>query len=169
MTSSSSSDNALDLLIRDHRSLQQLFDQYEAQHGNAPPEEKQALADEICEQFTRHADLEEQWFYPAARKALADGDLIDEAEVEHASARELIAQIRAMHPGEPLYDAKVRVLGEQVAHHVEEEEKEMFPAVEKTGLDLDAIGQQMLAAKASSQRGINGGRARGSSGQSAHR
>ena len=81
------------------------------------------------------------------REAIKDSDLMDEALVEHAGAKDLIAQILDMSPGEDLYDAKVTVLSEQIEHHVKEEEEDMFPKVRKSGLDLIALGEQMLARK----------------------
>ena len=81
----------------------------------------------ICNELTVHAQIEEEIFYPAVRKAIDDGDLMDEALVEHAGAKELISQLEAMDPEDELYDAKVTVLGEQIDHHVKEEEGEMFP------------------------------------------
>lgn len=94
-----------------------------------------------------HTQVEEEIFYPAVRRPIHDGDLMDEAVVEHASAKELIAQILAMDPSEDLYDAKVTVLSEQIEHHVKEEEGDMFPKVRKTGVDLDALGEEMAARK----------------------
>ena len=92
--------------------------------------------------------IEEEIFYPAMRSAAADAeDMLDEALVEHASAKDLIAQIQEMDPEDELYDAKVKVLGEQIAHHVKEEEKEMFPIAKKVGLDLVALADEMLARK----------------------
>lgn len=94
-----------------------------------------------------HTQLEEEIFYPAVRRPIHDGDLMDEAVVEHASAKELIAQITAMDPADDLYDAKVKVLSEQIEHHVKEEEGDMFPKVRHTAVDLDALGKEMAARK----------------------
>ena len=88
---------------------------------------------EICVTLTVHATIEEELFYPAAREAEVETDLLDEAEVEHASAKDLIAQIEGMGPDDELYDAKVTVLGEYIDHHVKEEEGEMFPKCRKAG------------------------------------
>jgi len=98
--------------------------------------------------LTAHATIEEEIFYPAARDAGVEGDLLDEAEVEHASAKDLIAQIRSMSPDDDLYDAKVKVLGEYVRHHVEEEEGELFDACRRTGMDLYAIVMPMATRRA---------------------
>lgn len=82
-------------------------------------------------------------------RATADDakDQLDEAEVEHASVKELIAQIMAMDPDDDLYNAKVKVLGEYVDHHVKEEEGKMFPKANKSALELDEIAQQIKARK----------------------
>jgi hemerythrin-like domain-containing protein len=90
-----------------------------------------------------HAEIEEDIFYPAMREALDDELLLDQAEVEHAAARELIEQIESMDPGAALYDAKVLVLGEYIDHHVQEEENEIFPQAEKSGIDLDTLGAEL--------------------------
>jgi hemerythrin-like domain-containing protein len=94
-----------------------------------------------------HAQIEEEIFYPAAREALKEQDLIDEATVEHASAKDLIAQIEQAQAGDELFDAKVIVLGEYIKHHVKEEHNEMFPKLKKTKLDLKALGEQLAERK----------------------
>lgn len=147
MTAKKESNNALDLLVEDHRNVRKLFKEYDKVHEKATAEDKLELVEQICTEFLVHADIEEQIFYPAVRDAIKDEELIDEAEVEHQTARDLIEQIQAMKPDDDLYDAKVRVLGEYVEHHVEEEEKEMFPKVKKAKLDLEAMGQEMKQAK----------------------
>ena len=98
--------------------------------------------------LTVHATAEEEIFYPAARKAIEEEDLLDEAEVEHGSAKDLIAQIESSTPSESLYDAKVKVLGEYIDHHVKEEEGELFPKVKKAKIDLASLGTEMAARKA---------------------
>ena len=137
--------DAIALLESDHREVDSYFDQYENLTGDA---EKKALADKICLALKVHTQIEEEIFYPPAREATGDGDLLDEAVVEHMGAKNLIAEIEAMLPGQPLYDAKVKVLGEQVRHHVDEEEQELFPEVRETDLDLDALGAKLAARKA---------------------
>ena len=101
----------------------------------------------MCKLLTVHAQIEEELFYPAAREALEENEegekLLDEAEVEHASAKELIAQIEDSEEGEDLFEAKVMVLGEYIEHHVKEEENELFPKVSKTDLDLEQLGQEL--------------------------
>lgn len=137
--------DAIALLKADHREVKKMFQDYEKLEEDA---EKQALATQICEALTVHAQIEEEIFYPAAYEALDEDDLIDEAEVEHASAKDLIAQIQASSPAEPLFDAKVKVLGEYIDHHVQEEEGEMFPECRSSDMDLKALGEQMRARKA---------------------
>jgi hemerythrin superfamily protein len=137
--------DAIALLEADHREVDGYFDAFEAASDDA---EKKALADKICLALKVHTQIEEELFYPPAREKTGDGDLIDEAIVEHTGAKTLIAQIEAMRPGQPLYDAKVKVLGEQVRHHVEEEETELFPEVRETKLDLEALGAKLAARKA---------------------
>ena len=141
------SQDAIALLKADHAQVDKLFKQYDklAEEGSA--EERSALAQQICTELTVHTQIEEEIFYTAAREAMDEQDLLDEAEVEHASAKELIAQISGMQPDEPLFDAKVKVLGEYVRHHVKEEQDELFPKVKKTDLDLDALGEQLAERK----------------------
>jgi hemerythrin superfamily protein len=141
--------DAIKLLMQDHKEVKQAFDEYEKLvQAEAAPDEREALALQICEMLTVHATLEEELFYPPARTALGeDADLIDEATVEHASAKDLIAQIEGASPEEALYDAKVKVLGEYIQHHVKEEEGEIFPKIKKAKLDLEALGQEMSARK----------------------
>jgi len=136
--------NAIDLLVADHREVDEYFTAYEELTSDS---DKKALAQKICLALKVHTEIEEELFYPAARNKTGDDDLLDEAVVEHMGAKNLIAEIEAMQPGQPLYDAKVKVLGEQVRHHVEEEEEELFPEVRETNMDLDAIGAKLAARK----------------------
>ncbi len=149
MAPASSADmDAVQLLTEDHEQVRQLFEQYEQLvSSDADAQEKQELAEQICLMLTVHADLEEELFYPAARDALDEQDLLDEAQVEHASARDLIEQIQEMDPTEDLYDAKVKVLGEYVNHHVQEEENELFPKIQDAGIDLEALGEELATRK----------------------
>jgi hypothetical protein len=141
--------DALELLAADHRKVRQLFKDYDRLVDSAALDGGRAwLAESICVQLTVHAALEEEIFYPAARAALMPTDLVDEASIEHGSARELIERIRAMDADDELYNATVRVLGEYIDHHVREEEGELFPAVRGTGLDLLELGLEMSDRKA---------------------
>jgi hemerythrin superfamily protein len=136
--------DAIKLLKADHKEVKTWFKQYEDLEADA---DKQALAERICLALTVHAQIEEEIFYPAARAAIDDADLFDEAEVEHGTAKQLIAEIQAMKVGDRLFDAKVIVLGEYIDHHVEEEENEMFPEARDSDLDLKALGIQLAARK----------------------
>jgi hemerythrin superfamily protein len=147
-TASAAKSDATVLLERDHTEVHKLFKQYEKlADAEADGSDRQAMAEQICMLLTVHATIEEEIFYPAAREAEVDDDLLDEAEVEHASAKDLIAQIRAMGPDDELYDAKVKVLGEYIDHHVEEEEGEMFPKCRKAGMDLAELAARLMERK----------------------
>lgn len=140
--------DAVQLLMAEHKEVKALFAEYQKLvDGDKGDEEKETLARQICLMLTVHATTEEEIFYPAARDAIEDEDLLDEAEVEHGSAKELIAQIESATPDEPLYDAKVKVLGEYIDHHVKEEEGELFPKVKKAKLDLVELGERISARK----------------------
>lgn len=138
--------DAISLLVQDHREVNAKFEEFFALEDRSDVRKKM-LADEICDALTVHTHIEEDIFYPAAREATGDHALMDEALVEHASAKELIAQISAMAPDEELYDAKVKVLSEQITHHVREEESDMFPKVRQTTLDLIGLGAAMSKRK----------------------
>jgi hemerythrin superfamily protein len=139
--------DAIAMLTTDHKEVKAMFKQYEGL-GERAKGSKKKLADQICTALTLHATIEEEIFYPALRAASQEAaDLLDEALVEHAGAKELIAQIEEMDPEDDLYDAKVKVLGEQIDHHVGEEEGEMFPKAKKAGLDMAALGSEMAMRK----------------------
>jgi hypothetical protein len=108
---------------------------------------KAQIVRRTCMELTIHAQVEEEIFYPAVREAIEDEDLLDEAEVEHASAKELIAQLENMQPGDELFDAKFTVLGEYINHHVKEEQDEMFPKVKKAKVDTQSLGEQIAQRK----------------------
>ena len=138
--------DAIALLKEDHRTVEELFEQFEKASGEG---RKQKLAQQICLELTVHARIEEEIFYPACEGKI-DQDLLEEAYVEHDGAKVLIAEIDAGGPDDDFYDAKVKVLQEQIEHHVEEEEKRMegmFSQARKAGIDLDALGQQLAARK----------------------
>jgi hemerythrin superfamily protein len=139
--------DAIALLTADHREVHEMFEQFE-QLGDRARATKEKLKEKICKALIAHTTIEEEIFYPAVRGQIEDGeDMVDEAVVEHAAAKDLIQQLQEMDPDDELFDAKVKVLGEQIDHHVEEEEKEMFPKVKKSGLDLLALGQEMAMRK----------------------
>ena len=141
--------DAIALLTADHKRVKKMFKQFDKMKEDGSSADKQALAQQICAELALHAEVEEQIFYPATREAIDDDDMLNEAEVEHASAKDLIAQIESGDPSDPLWDAKVTVLGEYVDHHVQEEEEEMFKKARKAKMDLEALGQQIAAMKQS--------------------
>ena len=139
--------DAVALLKKDHREVEELFSQFEKASGDGRKEE---IVRKICLELTVHAMIEEEIFYPACEGKIEE-DLLKEAYVEHDGAKVLIAEIEAGGPGDEYYDAKVKVLQEQIEHHVEEEEQRMegmFSQARKAGLDMDALGEQMAARKA---------------------
>jgi hemerythrin superfamily protein len=140
--------DAIALLTADHREVAEMFEQFE-QLGDRATTSKEKLKDKICKALIAHTTIEEEIFYPAVRAAnVEEGeDMVDEAIVEHAAAKDLIKQLQEMQPDDDLYDAKVKVLSELIEHHVKEEEKEMFPKAKKAGLDLLALGQEMALRK----------------------
>lgn len=138
--------HAIALLRADHRKVEALYSEFEAAESSA---QRVRLAREICTELTLHAQLEESLFYPAALKAFdrEDDKLVHEAAVEHRTLKQLIEAIDGTGPSDKLFVANVAVLMEYVKHHVREEEREMFPALEGTRLDLEALGTRMLEAK----------------------
>ena len=140
---------AIELLMADHRKVEDLFDQYESEK-ESDDGTKRDIADRICGELTVHAQVEEELFYPWLRDNLEDDDMemVEEAEVEHAGAKDLIAQIRAATDIDEKFDAKVKVLSEYIKHHVKEEEEEIFPEVRGKKEELDTLGQEMAARKA---------------------
>jgi hemerythrin superfamily protein len=158
--------DALALLRADHQTVQEMFDKFEKTRGE---DRKSALAEQICNELTIHAQIEEEIFYPAARDAIRDEDLIHEATVEHQSAKDLIAQIESSSSSDELFDARVKVLGEYVKHHVREEQNELFPQVRKTKLDLKALGERLMARKEQLMAGGGRGGAARSSGMAGSR
>ena len=143
--------DACDLLDADHRAVKKMFKQYEEltnSRGRTVAQKKMDLARQICHELTVHAQIEEELFYPALREVLKETDTIAEAEVEHQSAKELIAQIRGMTEPDEMFDAKVKVLGEYIDHHVKEERGEIFPKARAARkLDLVAMRDEMTARK----------------------
>ena len=138
--------NAFDVLEEDHRQVEEWFDQYD-ELKDSDEDRKADLAEKICLALKVHAQIEEEIFYPQAREATRDNDLIDEALVEHSTVKNLIAEIESMEVGEELYDAKIRVLGEMVKQHIKEEEEELFPELQSTKMDLDAVGKELAERK----------------------
>ena len=143
--------DACDLLDTDHKNVKKMFKTYEELMGSrahGAAQKKLDLARQICQELTAHAQVEEEIFYPALRAVLKDTDILAEAEVEHAGAKELIAQIQGMNEADEMFDAKVKVLGEYIDHHVKEERNEIFPkARANRKLDLVAMRDQLEARK----------------------
>ena len=136
--------DAIALLKADHRTVEDLFSQFEKASGD---NRKQKVAEQICVELSIHATIEEEIFYPACEGKVEE-DLLKEAYVEHDGAKVLITQIMDGGPDDEFYDAKVKVLQEEIEHHVEEEEKRMeglFAQARKAGLDMDELGSQLAA------------------------
>jgi hemerythrin-like domain-containing protein len=136
--------DAIALLKADHVKVSELFDEYEK---TSSAKKKKTIVAEICTELTVHTQIEEEIFYPAVKLALKDKDLVPEATVEHATVKELIAQVEGIEPDGEMYDAKIKVLSEYIKHHVKEEQNEMFPKAKSTSLDMVELGEQMEARK----------------------
>ena len=138
--------DAIALLKADHRTVEELFEKFEKATGDG---RKKSIAEEICLDLSVHAQIEEEIFYPACEGKVEE-DLLKESYVEHDGAKVLIAEIIAGGPDDEFYDAKVKVLSEEIEHHVEEEEKRLeglFAQARSAGLDMDALGEQLAARK----------------------
>src|SRR5436190_18289411 len=133
------------MLKADHKKVKKAFKDFEKMDPQEDPEACQALVQQTLAEVEVHAELEEQMFYPAARGAIKDEDLIDEAEVEHMTAKVLIEQLKAMGPDDEKFAATFKVLGEYLKHHIEEEEGQMFKQLTQAGAEWDAVLSQMLA------------------------
>ena len=145
--------DAIELLKADHRRVEQWFAQFEKARND---DRKLELANRICNALTVHTTIEEEVFYPAFIEATRDADLHHEAIVEHAAAKQLIADIEATGPDDDYYDAKVKVLSEMIKHHVKEEEQPggMFAEARKSRMDLDALGEQLAQRKLELESGM---------------
>lgn len=139
--------DAIALLKADHREAEDLFEQYDKLKEAGKTQEKLAVAKKVCGALLIHMEIEEKIFYPKVRGQAHEDDLVNEAVVEHSGAKDLIKQLGLLKPDDPMFDAKIKVLSEQIEHHVGEEEKEMFPKAEKSGLDLDKLGEELATAK----------------------
>jgi hemerythrin superfamily protein len=139
---------AIELLVSDHRTVNELFERYEDEK-ESDDDTKRGISERICNELTVHAQVEEELFYPWLRENLDEEDMemVEEAQVEHQSAKDLIAQIQGASEIDATYDAKVKVLGEYIKHHVKEEENEIFPKVKSEQEELDELGQEMAARK----------------------
>ena len=153
-TKSVADEDAFELLKADHQKVKALFKQFQQlKQDEGSDADKAELVKEICEELKIHTQIEEELFYPAVREAISadekgeSEDLMDEALVEHAGAKDLISQLEEMEADDELFDAKVTVLSEQVNHHVKEEEGKMFPKAKRAKLDKQSLGEQMAARK----------------------
>ena len=138
--------NAIQLLEEDHKYVQKAFKTFEDM-DHEDHEAVKNLVTQVCEALEVHTKVEEELFYPPVRKAINDEDLMNEAEVEHDSAKTLIRQLKRMKPDDPKYAATFTVLGEYVKHHVKEEENEMFPKARRKKMNLQRLGDRLLARK----------------------
>jgi len=142
------STNALDLLKRDHKEVDDLFQHFEDAKEDGNRKLRGEIAAQICAALTVHATMEEEIFYPALRKNATDvKDLVDEAAVEHQTLKDIIERLQAAPTSDPLFDAGVKVLSEYVKHHVKEEEHEIFPKAKGSDIDLDQLGERMAQRK----------------------
>jgi hemerythrin superfamily protein len=143
--------DACDLLDADHKAVKKMFKEYEewaSSRARNASQKKKELAEQICLELTVHAQIEEEIFYPALREVFKDTDLLDEAKVEHQSAKDLIAQLQGAGEPDEMFDAKVKVLGEYIDHHVKEEKGEIFPKARAARkLDLMAMREQLETRK----------------------
>jgi len=144
-TKATTTKTATAMLRADHKHVSALFEEYEKARAAT---KKKDLVAQICSELTIHAQIEEEIFYPAVKQALKDHELVPEATVEHATLKDLIAQVKDVEPDGEMFDAKIKVLSEYVKHHVKEEQNEMFPKAEATKLDMMELGAQMAARKA---------------------
>jgi hemerythrin superfamily protein len=138
--------DAITLLKADHDEVKQAFKEFEKM-DREDAEAMEELVIRVCEALKAHTTVEEEIFYPAVREAIEDDDLMNEAQVEHNSAKDLIELLEGMDSTDPMYPATFTVLGEYVLHHAKEEEDEMFPAARKAKVDLAALGEQIQARK----------------------
>jgi len=143
------------ILRADHKLVSQLFAEFEKAQS---ADKKRRLADQICMELTVHAQIEEEIFYPAVKEVLAkegDDELVPEATVEHHSLKQLIDEIQATDTDDELFDARVKVLGEYVKHHVKEEQNEIFPKVRASDLDMVELGAMLMQRKHELQKAMH--------------
>jgi hemerythrin-like domain-containing protein len=151
MTTKRAVPDACSLLDADHKNVKKMFSAYEEMTSSksaSARDKRRDLAMQICMELTVHTQIEEEIFYPAVREAIKDTDLLDEANVEHASAKDLIAQLQDATEVDDMFDAKVKVLGEYIDHHVKEERNELFPKARAARkLDLVSMRATLTARK----------------------
>lgn len=143
-TTPTGSREATAILRSDHKRVSELFAEYAKTRSST---KKMKLVAQICTELSLHAQIEEEIFYPAVKKALKDKLLVPEATIEHATLKNLIAQVEGVAPDGEMYDARIKVLSEYVKHHVKEEQEQMFPKARATKLDMVELGAQLVARK----------------------
>jgi hypothetical protein len=136
-------DEILEMLMEDHRRAKRAFREAEKMKEEEDEESLEQIVQQTCAELTVHATLEEELFYPALREGIKDTELLDEAEVEHGSAKALIAELEQMDSSDPKFAATFKVLGEYIKHHIKEEEGEMFGQLSRTGVRWEALQQEM--------------------------
>lgn len=143
-SASSRQQDAIQLLKADHREVERLFKDFQKARGE---DRKQQLSERICMELMIHTEIEEEIFYPQCREVLGDDEIVNESLVEHQAAKDLIGEIRGMAASDEMFDARMQVLQEQIEHHVDEEEKKLFPQIQKTDMDLKGVGRQLAERK----------------------
>jgi hemerythrin superfamily protein len=143
-SASSKAQDATALLRADHKRVSDLFNEYEESRSSA---KKKQIVEQLCDELTVHAQIEEEIFYPAVKRALKDKELIPEARVEHETLKGLIAQVEGAEPDGEMFDAKIKVMREYVKHHVKEEQNEIFPKAKSTDLDMMKLGAKLSERK----------------------
>ena len=156
------------LIKQDHENVKDLFSEFEKLHDKKNSNEKKTLiVNQICHELTLHSLAEEKIIYPIAREEINDTDLMDEADVEHAGAKNLIKELSSMDPSDSHYDAKVTVLKEYIEHHVKEEESKMLPKLEKSDIDGEGLAEKFIKFKEKHEKNnINSNSPKGKSSKS---
>jgi hemerythrin superfamily protein len=154
-TAAEHSGGAINVLTDDHNRVRGLFKYFAQLEGTGPTAARITVVEDICKELIIHAAIEEEVFYPAARNAINDNELINEAEIEHATVKYLIQQLLPVNKGDARFFAKVTVLREYTKHHMDEEEKEIFPKVKHAKLDLSALGKQLMDRKGALRGQLN--------------
>lgn len=142
-SASSLRESVLEMLKDDHKRVKKAFRDFEKLDPHEEPERAAEIVEQTCSELEVHAQLEEEIFYPAVRENISEADLVTEAEVEHKSAKQLIADIRNLSPDDEKYAASFTVLGEYVKHHIREEEQEMFAQLERAKIDWGGLLEAM--------------------------
>lgn len=157
--------DAVDLLKQDHRKVEALFDEFKSADDKRT---RTRVARQICEELDTHAKIEEKIFYPKAKKDAKDAeDEVNEGIVEHEGIKRLVKMLSEMTASDEYFDSRMKVLEEYVKHHVKEEESSMFPKIEDSDIDLDALGERLQDAKDKLQGGTPAASRRTTSGRAA--